>query len=356
MLSKYFQFCLALSTILVASQYSRAQEKPTREQFVSDASFFVATHQPDFGKHKPEEMAKAANAFLETRGEKLGSKVRHKLTSSERRQWTNLPARRDAGGVRFGEMNEKQIRAACDLMATLFSEQGYRKMINIMIADDQLLRGGRARAGFGTEDFAIVIFGKPSASGDWAFQLDGHHVGVNVSIKGEKLTMSPSFIGTQPEAFKITKKVRPLGQETDSAYELLGSLTKKQLAKAIVSGRRGRIMTGPGNDGKVPEAKGLVAANMTDEQKEKLLALIGHWVNDMPEFTAKAEMESIKAEIDKVHFAWSGPKEKGGDISFAIQGPSVIIEYACQQLGGNPRDHLHTMYRNPKKEYLGQLK
>ena len=35
--------------------------------------------------------------------------------------------------------------------------------------------------------------------------------------------------------------------------------------------------------------------------------------------------------------------------------PSLIIEYACQDLGGNPLDHLHTMYRDPTNEYGRQL-
>ena len=29
----------------------------------------------------------------------------------------------------------------------------------------------------------------------------------------------------------------------------------------------------------------------------------------------------------------------------------MIIEYACQDLGGRPLNHLHSMYRNPENEY-----
>ena len=95
-----------------------------------------------------------------------------------------VPPRPDAGGLRLGDCNTDQVKAFCDLLATLFSEQGYAKMRNIMLADDQLLRGGRARPAFGTENFSVVLFGTPSATEPWAFQLDGHHVGVNLAIHG----------------------------------------------------------------------------------------------------------------------------------------------------------------------------
>ena len=57
-----------------------------------------------------------------------------------------------------------------------------------------------------------------------------------------------------------------------------------------------------------------------------------------------------------MRFLWNGELEEGSDISYRIQSPSLVIEYACQDLGGDPQQHLHTMYRDPKNEYGGQLK
>ena len=55
--------------------------------------------------------------------------------------------------------------------------------------------------------------------------------------------------------------------------------------------------------------------------------------------------------MDEVTFLWQGPHEPGSDASFHIFGPGVIIEYAGQNLGGNPLDHLHSIYRDPTNEY-----
>jgi len=288
--------------------------------------------------------------------ERLRQRAAIPLDHQERREWTNLPARADAGGVRLGDCNDRQVEALCDLMGTLFSEQGYAKMCNIMIADDQLLKGGRPRTGFGTENFSVVIFGEPSPDGPWAFQLDGHHVGVNLAIQGSSLSLSPSFIGTQPEAYsRAGKLVRPLAGEIDGAFELMNSLNELQRKQAILGPKRGRIKTGPGKDGNVPKPSGVSCATFSKPQKERLLLLVAEWINDLPSPQAETRLRKLREEVDQTNFAWNGPTDAVSDVSYTIQGPSLIIEYACQDIGGNPLDHLHTMYRDPTNEYGKQL-
>jgi hypothetical protein len=66
-------------------------------------------------------------------------------------------------------------------------------------------------------------------------------------------------------------------------------------------------------------------------------------------------MAQLKAEIDETWFAWSGPTTvvSGNNIAayYRIQGPHLVIEYAPQQMGGDPSLHVHTMYRDPTNDY-----
>ena len=335
------------------TQLSSAQE---RKDFVSDASFIVGTYRAKTSDHSEKSMAASAKKFVETLTEDQKKKTVGKVNSEVRRQWTNLPARPDADGIRLGDLNEVQVKAACDLMASLLSKQGYDKMVQIMLADDQLLRGGRPRQGFGTENFSLVVFGAPSEKEEWGFQIDGHHVGLNLSIKGESITMSPSFIGTQPSAFRIAEKfIKPFELETDLGHQLVASLDAKQLQTAIVSDRRGRMMAGPGMDGKTPKANGVKCSTFNEGQRKILRKLISQWVNDLPKAQADKRMKQLAGEIDQMTFAWSGDKGPISDMSYVLQGPSLIIEYVCQDLGGNPLDHLHSVYRDPTNEYGGQM-
>ena len=349
--------CLVVSVILVASGTGPLAAQSDRPDYISDASFVVGTHEPASREHTPAAMASAAQALLDSLDDEQRAAVNLSLDDRERREWTNLPARPDAGGLRMGLMSDNQVRAVCDLMGTLLSQSGYAKMRDIMLADDQLVSPGRPRPGFGTEWFSVVVFGEPSETEPWSFQLDGHHIGINVSVEGDQLTMSPSFIGTQPEAFDLgERQVRPLAGEIDGAFELVDSLNDDQRRAAVIRPDRGRIVTGPGADGEIPQTAGVAGSDLDDEQQELLVELISQWTGNMPEPHASKRLAEIRDEIDEVHFSWNGAVEPGSDISYRIQGPSVIIEYACQDLGGNPTDHLHTMYRNPQNEYGGQIR
>jgi hypothetical protein len=66
-------------------------------------------------------------------------------------------------------------------------------------------------------------------------------------------------------------------------------------------------------------------------------------------------MAEVKADLNETWFAWSGPANVvvGTNIFayYRIQGPHLVIEYAPQGLGGDPSNHVHTMYRDPTNDY-----
>ena len=154
-------------------------------------------------------------------------------------------------------------------------------------------------------------------------------------------------------------KLRPLGAETDLAHELVASLTREQHALAVIGDRRGALRIGPGGDGVVPEPVGVPGRLLTGAQKEKLLALASQWFDLMPPDHARARKERFLDRLGETRFAWSGPLAAGSDVSWYIQGPSVIIEYANDARGGadagNPVDHVHTVYRDPDRDYGGGI-
>ena len=183
-------------------------------------------------------------------------------------------------------------------------------------------------------------------------QFDGHHLAYNLTFAGERTTMSPSFLGTQPSRFaRGEDTVRPLGAEVDAAFALVNALTDDQRARAVVGARRGRIVSGPGADGRIPDAIGLPCAELDGAQRELLLTLCRAYVDALPEADAARRMAQLEGEVAQMHFAWRGPLQNPSDVSYRLQGPSLLVEYACQNLGGDPLDHLHAMYRDPTNEY-----
>ena len=90
---------------------------------------------------------------------------------------------------------------------------------------------------------------------------------------------------------------------------------------------------------------------MNAEQRALLVKLISLWIDDLPETSFQSRLDEIEAQLDETFFFWEGPYEAGSDASFHIIGPNVIIEYAGQNLGGDPLDHIHSIYRDPTNEY-----
>ena len=342
-LSTSFLLLLTLTLALV----------PPRDEHPSKASEVLATYTPrGITSPSPAAMAGAARAFLESLDDDLREQCALPLDSDERQRWTNVPPRAEEEGARLGDLNEEQLERASDLLAVVLSPQGYEKVRDILLADDRLLRDGRPRVGFGAENYWLVLFGSPSADEAWALQLDGHHIALNLTFVGERVGMSPSFIGTQPSRYERSgEEIVPLRGQVDEAFALAGSLTEEQRKQAVVSARRGRIAAGAGRDGVVPEPLGLPCSRLDEDQRAVLKKLLRQYVGDLPEPHATTRMQALEEEIDDMVFAWNGPMSNPSDVSYRVQGPSLIIEYACQDLGGRPLNHLHSIYRNPQNEY-----
>jgi len=313
---------------------------------------FATYKAPKITDRSPAAQAKAANDLIALLNDDEKALTLFPFDSNERKKWTNLPPRGNEKGARLGDLNEQQIQAVLNLLATVLSEEGYHRAWSIPLADDKLLKDGKRRPGFGTEDYWFLIFGEPSADKPWAIQFDGHHLALNVTIHGEKMSLSPSFIGTQPRAFKLDdKEVLPIQPLTDQAHDLINSLPAELQKAAIVSNRRGRIQTAAGKDGVIPARQGIAVSKFNAAQKQTILKLISSYVNTLPKHSAAPRIQQLEKELDQMHFSWNGPTQAKSDISYRIQGPTLIIEYACQNLGGDPLNHLHSMYRDPSNEY-----
>jgi hypothetical protein len=310
-------------------------------------------------------VVRAANAFLAT----LDAQQRQSVTfafddAAQRQRWSNLPSgivRR--AGLRLGDLSAPQRAAAMTLLSTVLSPRGYRKVQEIVEADEVLRQGsGRGPGGlqFGRDEYYVSLLGAPSETAPWMLQFGGHHLAVNVVIAGDRGILTPTLTGAQPALYTVNgRTVRPLGGESDKALALLQSLDDSQRAQAVLGSRMADLVLGPGQDGKTIQPEGLKASAMNDRQRAMLLDVIAEWSGIVHESAAAARMAEIRAGLADTWFAWSGPTSgtAGQNIAayYRIQGPNLVIEYAPQRMGGDPSMHVHTMYRDPTNDYGARL-
>jgi hypothetical protein len=336
----------------------------------------------------------AANTFLSTLDQKQRQSVSFAYDDEQqRKRWSNFPISIvPRAGLSLKEMNPAQRTAAMALVASALSQRGLEKVQQIMDGDEALKanegngpQSGRGRGGpppgrgsdgpplgrgnngppfgnggggllFGKDLYFVSILGTPSEKNPWMLQFGGHHLALNITIVGERGILTPTLTGAQPALYTLNgKTVRPLGEESDKALALLNALDENQRKQAILSYRLADLVLGPGQDGKTIQPEGFKASNMNEKQRAMLVDVIAEWAGIIHESEAAARMAELKADINETWFAWSGPTTgaPGSNIAayYRIQGPHLAIEYAPQQMGGDPSMHVHTMYRDPTNDY-----
>lgn len=309
------------------------------------------------GSSPAQGVFNAAESFLATLTAAQREQVQYAFDDAEQRvRWSNLPVTMvEHGGLRMGDLTEQQRAAAMTVLQAALSDMGYRKIVGIVESDEVLRKEGRGSPMFGRDQFYISFMGKPSTTEPWRVQFGGHHLGLNVTLAGNQGVLTPSLIAVQPARFELDGKVvRPMGRETDKAFELARSLSGKQREKAVLSFQMRDLVLGPGHDGETVQPEGIPVSELNTQQQELLMELVAEWAGIIHDSAAAEKMSEIRSHLDETWFAWSGPMELGKGY-FRVQGPTLIIEYAPQRLGGDVTMHIHSMFRDPTNDYGKKL-
>lgn len=270
--------------------------------------------------------------------------------------WSNFPVSDvPRPGLRLGDLNSDQRDALMQVLQTLLSPMGYAKVLDIMGSDQALADSGTNFAA-GRDVYTIGIFGVPSTTAPWMVQFGGHHLALNVTIKGGHGVLAPVLTGAQPAVYTTDgRTVRALNHENDTAFDLLHTLDEAQRKQAVIEHDVSELVLGPGHDGETIPPEGLKASAMNARQRVMLLDLISEWACIINDVYAGPRLAEIRAALDDTFFAWSGPtthvSERNGSSYFRIQGPKVFIEFAPQRVGGDLTMHVHTIYRDPTNAY-----
>ena len=305
----------------------------------------------------------AADAFLSS----LTDAQRKRATfafndAAQRARWSNFPQGIfQRAGLRYGDMTEEQRTRLNALLEAILSPYGMQMVRDQMGADDQLKAnpgggggppGGGGGPGFGSDNYFVAFLGAPAATQPWMLQFGGHHLAINATIAGPRLTLSPSLTGGQPTRYvKDGKPIYIVETEVKQANAMLASLDAGQKRRAIVSPQRIDLVLGPGHDGQKLQPEGLPGSAMTPAQKAQLVALIQARLGILNDQTLASAMAPIRRDLDQTYFAWFGPTADAGSAYFRVSAPTLVLEFSPQGLGGDPANHLHNMYRDPTNEY-----
>ncbi|GAA2576213.1 hypothetical protein GCM10010435_60390 [Winogradskya consettensis] len=292
-----------------------------------------------------------AQAFLATLTAEQKKAVLYSFSDLGKKQcsWSNYPDDNFKGrlGVRLGDLSAAQKTAALAALQSVLSPAGYAQVLNEMHADDVL---GQNETQYGEANYHIVLYGNPSADKPWTLQFGGHHVAVHVSLGGDVISVSPHFSGTQPVSFDLDgKTVRPLGEESDTVFPLVKSLTADQQTAAQLSGKFNDLVMGPSTDTGYPKQEGLSYTKLTAAQQTQVKNLIKDYVSDAATAISDPILNLYTSQLDQTTISYSGTVTADSDNGyFRIDGPRVWIEWLNTGASGL---HYHTLYRDKQLDY-----
>ncbi len=292
-------------------------------------------------------MAESASRFLTALDDSQKAQATFGFDDPERLNWHFIP--RPRKGLPIKAMTPAQRALAFGLLQTGLGASGNLKATTIMsleaILKDLEQGGGPVRD---PELYFVTIFGTPGPSGKWGWRVEGHHLSLNFTLEnGAIVSASPAFFGSNPGEVREgpRKGLRTLADLEDRALRLLQALDSDQKKVAVTADKAPGEIRAP-NTPQPPtaEAEGIAFAQLSDDQKPMLKALVEAYAADMTPEVAVAWLEEIKkAGPETIRFAWTGVADRNGPHAYKVQGPTFLIEFNNTQ---NNANHIHAVWRN----------
>jgi hypothetical protein len=282
-----------------------------------------------------QTMASATVAFLDALDANARTKATYAFSNEERFRWHwTTPAGFPRNGLPLREMNDSQQALALALLRTGSSEVGYKKMLDIMSLQKDL--------GNDPLNYFVTAFGTPGTAEPWGWRFEGHHISRQFTIIGEKVALTPFFLGSWPTINGA--KLRAMPREEDAGRELARSLEGRNRETGIFQASTlGYHVTS--NQAKVEpiEQVGISYDALSTNQQNLVMEIIQTYLGVLPEEISKEHLARIeKSGLDKIRFGWAGNLEPRRPYYYRIQGPSFLMEHDNSRNGGT---HIHSVWR-----------
>ena len=298
------------------------------------------------------DLSVAAENFLISLSEEQARQATFPFAGDERIDWHFVP-NADRKGLPLKAMSAEQGYLVHILLNESLSQAGYSKTAGIMYLES-ILRSMEVEQGdAGAHEnrdptrYFVAIFGNPQLNENWGWSFEGHHISLNFTvIDGNLVASSPAFLGANPHRVPSgpAKDLRVLSSEEDRARQLMESLSKEQMSKAVIGSEvPSDIFSGASPRVSPDSPQGIKATDLTSNQVELLHQLIDAYIENVADDAALERRTQVDTAGSDIYFAWIGSVKAGEPHYYRIQAPSFLIEYDNTQ---NSANHSHTVWRD----------
>jgi hypothetical protein len=304
----------------------------------------------------------AARALLDALTSAQRADACFPLDSPLWRAWSNVHVYVMRHGVCLDDLTAAQREAALALVAEGLSAEGFETARNVMRLNHTIGEITASWEDYGEWYYWLSIFGTPSATEPWGWQLDGHHLIVNCLVLGDQVALTPVFMGSEPVRAETGQYAgtRVFAAEESSGIALMRALSSPQRDRATIGAEVFReVVAGQFQDNLVQPYEGIRYEELTGAQQGLLTAVIEAYVGRMQPAHAAAKRAEVQAQLAATHFAWRGASDASGVFYYRVHSPVLWIEF--DHLPGvaldndqPSRNHIHTVVRTPNGNDYGK--
>ncbi|MFJ5958848.1 DUF3500 domain-containing protein [Paenarthrobacter sp. NPDC092416] len=346
----------------------------TSDGVLRDGLFPLAAARP--GEEAPtSDMVAAAEKLLALMTAEQVERLSYAVDAHEWQSWANPEFMQHDTGLRLDELEPPVRDAALAVVEASLSPEGYALARNLMringflgdLVDLPLLMNEYS--------YNFAMYGVPSESEPWGWQLFGHHVALNCLVAGSQLVVTPVFLGAEPDVIDHGphRGVKVFKERIQWARELMAALPDMLRADAVVFEHmqdpampEGRLhpgderhLAGCFQDNRVIPYEGIPVSSLP----AAAVALLDEIVNDsiayLPSGPRAARFREIREHYAETWFSWIGGWQGEDAFYFRIQSPVVILEldhHTGVFLNNHTPApfHMHTVVRTPNGNDYGR--
>ena len=321
-----------------------------------------------------ERMASTASAVLDILTPDERKACQHPVGSRLWRKWQNTEMFVEDYGLRLEYAKTAVRERILEVLRASLSTTGYESTLGVMKLNEFLGEVMNAKGVLNQWSYNFCIFGAPSTTEPWGWQLFGHHLVLNCFCLGGQMVLTPFFQGAEiVYADKGPHKGLTLFRDHErKGLELMNSLPEKLQRRAIVGhsimgedlpeGRRHFAdymhLGGAYQDNRIVPYEGVDTTQFGAGHKNRLLDLVEEYIRPLPHGPRQAKLAEFERHLDDTHFCWIGGHGPEDAFYYRIQSPVVFVEFDHHPglflTNEVPlKFHIHTIVRTPNGNDYG---
>ncbi len=268
-----------------------------------------------------EQMVMTATRLYDRLHPQQRKQACHAVGSHFWRKWQNTEIFHERHGLRLEELSGELRSLTMAVVKASLSPSGYEQTVAAMKLNGFLGMLLQAPGVLNQWSYNFNLFGMPSVTEPWGWQLYGHHLALNCMVTNQQMVLTPTFLGAEISyADQDPFTGLQLFQDHERlGLELVNQLSDNERSQAVVSTSmaqedlpEGRWhfadylnLGGAFQDNRTVPYEGIRIDQVNTRKLQMFMDLVAEYMAPLPDGPRHKKMEQIATHLAETFFAGS---------------------------------------------------